>query len=476
MEKLIDYIVRLFTTTGPWLSKKWLYVLPLIGFLTALLLIVLNLIPSVPDQPGKVVLQTWRWVTLLGLPVLLDLLWIISTQFYLRTGSGVKIGVVYEGYKVDLADWKQTKAMLKDLFQDEKIKKKVSLRFVPLRVVQADKIGQRFAKRYSFTILLTLEESKTNNDKTPVKLGLSINTKQGALPFMKTTIPHCLAILAARPNTKEQTALDILRNKALNLHDLLLFFVATHNFVMENYEDASAILRHIDQELDKARLEPMRPPRFQIREFFVRSCISKLNFSLSQVPSPDELEQRIQFAENAMPLFNDFAGVYTSISRAKFLIGDVDSAIQLTTCFQARIEELQKTGHTINADVMFTLHLNAGFLAFIQRHWEDAYNWYDQMIKLNGYKQDWSALVEFIDYVDSLEQYEGICYLKMLYRKLAGQAIGSSISQIAMKWLHAEDSHLILRPLLSTTSPVSKNTSDQTHKSKKKQKIHSQRR
>ena len=476
MDKILEYIGRLFVSTGPWLSKQWLWKLPVIGVLIALLLLHFNLIPTIPEKEGQITIQYYKWLIIMGLPILFEIIWVIGTQSYLRTGSGVKIGVAYEGYKVDLADWKQTRVILKDLFQDDKIKNKVSLRFVPLRAVQAEKIGQKFARRYGFTILLTLEESTTKDNKKQVKFGLSINTKQQVLPYLKTTVQHCMAIIAARSNNQDQTALDMLKNKALNLHDLLLLFVATHNFVTENYEDASVILQHIDQELAKARLEPMKPPRFQIRDFFVRSCVSKLSFPLNQIPSPDDLEKRIQFAERALPLFNEFAGVYTSLSRAKFLIGDVPAAVQLTERFKARIEELQKAGQTINADVMFTSHLNSGFLSFIQGHWENAFHSFYQMFKVQGYKQDWNALVEFIDYVDSLEQFEGTCYLKVLYRKIAGQPVSTPLNQVAMDWIHVDGSRKVFESLFSSVPRINTTTSNKQRQQARRKKPKSRKR
>lgn len=454
MEAIYNDIVRLLTSTGPWLSKKWLYVLPAIGILCALLLIYFNLIPTIPEKEGKVIFQYYKWAVILLLPILFVLIWLLGTQIYLRTGTEVKIGLAYEGYKIDISDWKQTKTILKDLFKDEKLKNRVSLRFVPLRVVEAEKIGRRFAKRYGFTIILTLQQSETVDKKKPLHIGFSITTKQQALPYIKTNLQNTIAILSGLSNQQNKTAFDIIKNKALSLHNMLLLFVATHHFVSEHYEDASVILRHIDDSL-KDIFPPVKQPRLSIREMDARCCISKLTFPISDIPLPDDLERRIRFAERAMCYFDTFAFVYASIARARFLAGDLHSAIELTRQCSQVIERLQSQGKIINPTALSTFYLNSGFLFFVQGHWHNSFSSYQKLLHDSDFKnQTWDGLVAFIDYVASLEFYEGIQCLQVLYRKIAGQPVSSSLNQAALNWIRDDGSRKSFEELLSSAPNI----------------------
>lgn len=448
MEAIYKDIVKLLTSTGPWLSKKWAWVLPLTGVLIALLLVLLNLVPTIPDKDGEIVFQYYKWGVILGLPLFLFLFWLIGTQLYLRTGSGVKIGVAYENYKIDITDWKHTKAILKDLFRDEQLRNRISLRFVPLRATEVEKIGKRFSKRYSFTILFSLQQSDTNDPIQPYRMSISLQSGKQALPYIKTTLQNSLAIHAVRSLAQNKTPLDILRNKALNLHDMVLLFVATHNFVTGHYEDASVILRHIDGTLEGI-FAPMQQPRFSIRELDARCCVDRLAFPIESIPPHDELERMLQFADKGMRYFDDFGFVYSSIARAKFLYGDVDSALALTHRCNQVIETLQKKGDKINQSALSTLYLNYGFLYFILGQWHNSYNSFQKLFQLADYQRDdWSSLVDFVDYVHSLECYEGTPFLQVLYRKAAGHKIPPSMNQSALQWLQIDGSRRALGSLL----------------------------
>ncbi len=50
-------------------------------------------------------------------------------------------------------------------------------------------------------------------------------------------------------------------------------------------------------------------------------------FPLSEIPEKQVMEQPIAFAERALRYFTEFAAVYVMLSRAKFLVGDVQAAL-----------------------------------------------------------------------------------------------------------------------------------------------------
>jgi len=231
------------------------------------------------------------------------------------------------------------------------------------------------------------------------------------------------------------------------LRDLLLSFVATHLFINECYEDASTILRTIDRSLTD--MAPDKSPRAKIREFDALCCLQPLQFPISKIPSRDILEQRVAIAERAMCYFDQYATVYVGLARAQFLLGDVQTAVALTEKAKAVIAEVKKKQVPLSEDALVSIYLNSGFLSFIQGRWHNASESYTAMLSLDACKaQDWNGLVSFVDYVRSLECYEGIPFLQVMYRKIANQKVVDSLFHQADTWLNEDGSREKLGSLL----------------------------
>jgi hypothetical protein len=453
MGKVIDSIRALVTSAGPWLDWKWALVVPVCLFLLGAGLIELDVVPSVAKSEHGLTVQWWKLATLTALPILGLVIWLASTQLYLRTGRGTKVGLGYDGPKVNLSDWRETRLILKDLFASGQIKSRVSLRFVPLRATQVEARGQRYMKRYSFTILLILEDSgESKAQKAFHRISLRISTKKEAQPFLKTSLQNTLAILAARSQHRVTCLRDLHRLQARTLHDLLLLFVATHCFAWKNYEDASAILRKVDASLSH-EFPIDKPPRANIREFDMLCCVTPLFFPMTEMPERHILEQRVVFAEQAMCYFAEFAGVYTGLARARVLLGDIQAAVDLTDRAREVVKGLQGRQIPVSRQVLSTIHLNSGFLSFVQQHWHKAHESYVAMSSLEEHAlEDWGALVRFIDYVRALECFDGIPFLQVFYRRLAKQKVSEALLSEAMSWLLEDGSHEKLRGLLDRVS------------------------
>jgi hypothetical protein len=449
MADIFNCVRALVTSAGPWLNWKWAFVIPVCLFLLCAGLIQLDVIPSVAKNEHGLTVQWWKLGTLGGFPLLGLAIWFASTQLYLHTGQGTKVGLAYEGPKVSLSDWRETRLILKDLFASGQIQKRVSLRFVPLRATQAETRGNRYMKRYSFTVLLILEDSgKGEHGKPFHKIGIGITTKKEAEPYLKTSLQNALTILAARSKDKPTCLKDLHRLQARTLHDLLLLFVATHCFVNQNYEDASAILQKIDESL-ASEFPIDKPPRMKIREFDAMCCIRPLSFPLSQIPEKQVMEQQIAFAERAMRYFGEFAAVYLALSRAKFLVGDIQAAVDLTAHAKEVIRTLREKSVPVSKPVLARIHLNSGFLSFVQGHWHKAHESYIAMLSVEEHSQeDWNALVSWIDYVETLECFDGVPFLQVFYRKMASQRINDALRDKAMSWLGEDGSRDRLRGLL----------------------------
>jgi hypothetical protein len=343
LRELLEAVQALATSAGPWLNRRWAIVSPICGIVFAAMLFQWDLIPSVPQNTEGVTVQWWKIAAFVGLPIGSLLAWFCSTQLYLRSGQGAKIGLAYDGATVDISDWRRTRQVLTDLFADGSMRKRVSLRFVPLRATQIKTVGQRYMKRYGFTILLVVgSPSPTHGDAASGAVSLTISTRKEAEPYLKASCQNALAISAARAKSKPPTLRDYQSIRAHTLRDVLLLFVATHHFVNGNFEDASTLLRVVDASLE-GQFEPTEQPRFSIREFDVQCCMIPLQFPISKIPETNTLEERIRFAERAMQYFTEFASVYIGLSRAKFLFGDDKGAVELTRRIKVEISKLRAT-------------------------------------------------------------------------------------------------------------------------------------
>jgi hypothetical protein len=279
-------------------------------------------------------------------------------------------------------------------------------------------------------------------------VSLTISAKKQAEPYLKASLQNALAISAVRARDKSPTLQDYRSVRAQTLRDVLLLFVATHHFVNESFADARTLLRVVDASLE-GQVKPTEPPRFSIREFDVQCCMKPLQFPISKIPETNVLEERIAFAEQAMCYFAEFAGVYIALSRAKFLLGDIQGAVDLTSRIKEEINSIKEAGVPISRNALVNVHLNSGFLNFVNTLWQNAHNSYMAMLDLEEHRLvDWAALVEFIDYVRSLDRFDGIPYLQVLYRTIARQSIATSLKEEAESWLNEDASRNKLRAVL----------------------------
>ena len=456
-----DFIFKFFpgiTSFGPWLSKKGIIYAVILGGILALILMSTGIIPNPPDNPKATTYPLWQVLYLIVIPVLFACLWFFITQAYLRSGQGTKIGLAYDGHAVDISEWKRTKKKLCDLLKDGEIKNRVTLRFVPLDFCTNGKIADKFQKRYGFSILLKAQKSPlltndSNNAQNPIPMKVTpiIATTVEANHFLQTTLRDILEINKTR--TQSSTLADVLEAQAQDLHDMMLLFVASHCYLKKDYKDSAMILKFLDKSLESI-VTPMQSPRKQIRILAMHSCLQPTQFSIRDIPPPDKLREIREFAETALPFFDDSFHVPTAIGALRFLTGDIEGAIELTERFKEKIEAIKEAGDKPTPRALVIYYLNTGFLSFIQMHWMNAYNAYRNMLSIDEYhNENWNKIIEFIDYVETLECYEGICYLQTLYRLIAKKSVPDELRTSAQEWVNQDGSREELNSLLLRSYP-----------------------
>ena len=446
-----------FSSLGPWLSKKGGLWAALLGLCVAYSLILLECVPSLPEDPTKTNIQWWHIGCLVCVPLLFFIVWIITTQLYLRTGCHPKIGLAYDGHNVNVSDWKRTQKTLRYLLANKQIKNRVTLRFVPPRSVLTDEYANKYIKGYGFSILTTVRQSPAiqkggHGSTIPIPtFRVEIVTEEAESRFLQTLLPHQFLI----PRKVDRNLGDILNAHAVNLHDLLLLVVAAHYYLEEKYNDAVAISRQLDQSLSST-IKPTDVPRAQIRLLDLNARLRRTEFSFKneKMPAYDTLVEITDFAETAMCYFDESPLVAIALSRMRFLTDDTDGAIELMQRTKSKIDEIRDSGREPTSRVLVVYYLNTAFLSFIQGHWVNAYNAYDNMLCIDAYRnENWIEITNFIDYVFNLERYEGIVYLQYLYRLIAGSSASPELRSAAEGWVDEDESRQKLGYLLSRNYP-----------------------
>ncbi|MBA7691810.1 hypothetical protein ES703_100364 [subsurface metagenome] len=207
---------------------------------------------------------------------------------------------------------------------------------------------------------------------------------------------------------------------------------------------------------------PHEYPRTKIRWLDMNCRLRVTEFSNKEVPPLEELIEIGNFAETALCYFDESPSVPIAVARIRFFVGDIEGAIELTNRYLQKIEELRKAGTKISDKALVTSNLNYGFLSFIQGHWVNAYKAYCNMLDVDGYKREnWESIVNFIDYVDDLECYNGICYLQTLYRLIANKQVSPELSTAARDWVNEDECRKELGYLLSGDYPSLPKKSDE---------------
>jgi|GEM_PF-1457593 len=442
---------------GPWLTKRGAVCACGIGLAIAWTLVQFNCFPQHMPKAGETVYPWWQLSYFIGFPLVGLLIWLILSQIYLRTGRGVKIGVAYDSYGVDIGDWKRTRVTLAQLLKSNMIKGKVSLRFIPQSKANTAEAMHNFMKRYGFAIVTMVQRSAkvstegTDNLRQPFaeSIQVTVASEPEYAAFLKTTFPAGLDITRKRPDN----LIDIIDGKAHNFHDALILFVGTLLYFKREYDDAAIILRHLDISL--SHVAQGKSPRVQVRFLDMRARLARTQFSVAAMPDYDALNAARQYAETTLCYFDEFPDVATSLGRIRFLVGDLDGTIELTDKFAAKVLSLKGQGYQIADSVWARLHVNVGFLSFVQGYWDKTYDAYNTILTDQKYHElNWADLVDFADHVASLDRYDGIVFLQAFYRKVANDKIPERMLKGAQNWVNADTSRRKLKPLLNRCYPA----------------------
>lgn len=446
----------------PWLSKIGLVIVVLF-FLTLSVttapLIDLNADPS----SGNAAVNTLaRFGYVIALPLAMGICWLGVTQAYLRTGKGIKVGLVDTLTSGQVKEWSEAREVLADLVNRGQLRDKVSLRLVPRTAVRSETRLNNFISRYKFDLVLQIQGVTKGKEKNVSFTVLNEDVLQNE--WMSATMSHLAHLLKQRKGAYQPH--EASRIVARSIQEAIIWLAAARYVSLQQLDDAIPLLRLLDSRLESA-FTPDERPRPQIR-WLIKACyISPTVFKIdNDLPSPESLEKfenRIALACNFDPTD---AGPFTVLARIQFLRGNIPNAINSVN----RAEEIAGDKHQ-----NLVICIDNGFLNLISSKFDKSAKAYSQLLDCHDVLSlDWSDLTAFADLCAEWN-HPHVIFIRDLYRRLGDITIPKEISDEASKWLDEDESRASLRKIRNRATEVRRKLvmSSPDHQQKRKKRRNS---
>ena len=375
--------------------------------------------------------QTLLKVALIvALPALAILAWFVGTQGYLRSGKGVKFGIIDNVNSADMKNWGYARETLSQLFKSNRIRERVALRLVPPSKVIDETSRVEFSNRYHFDLLMHAHsEGKTLNLRILTREALDDD-------WTRATLTHIQALCSARQNKPWR---ELIPHASRNIYDAIIFIAASTFFTRRDFDNASVLLDELEEQLQHEFSVKDRP-RAQVRWLKKMCLVAPGSFDISKgLPEKNDFDYALQKADESLEYGEEDPGVYLAAARLQFLAGDLERAEQL--CAEAERYEL--TGSTLRNQC-----LDRAFLSCLKGQWDTSYEHYRKLFEEHNYTAlHWSDLVAFVDLARELG-YDHTEFLCVLYRRAAGMTVPNQLDEAAKQWVNADTSRSQLGALL----------------------------
>lgn len=376
-------------------------------------------------------------------------LWCCWSQWYLRTGTNLKIGFVVNADRSAKSDWSKTIENVTELFHDAAFRHDITFKLIPECMVGTKSKLDRLYSRYDFSMVVAIrqtEEPTQRHYKFEVKKIPPVDFKSVELAF--SNLQRIL-----QPRSHQLQASSFCRPEASTIFEGILFICAFLFFVRRQYREASVLLEYLDSQLESHCMRNENPRR-QIRSLDLAARMAPSSHDLSQNDiDRDWLEPALISAKSALKYAPEEPAVFFQIARLEFFNGDEQEA-------KRQVEEAFKYESIFVPNTRVTAYIDKGFLALIDARWSEAYQAFRIVYRqTDHWLADWADLIKFADRMAELK-YQGAAYIQGLYRALAGDCSRTSgYFEGAESWAAEDSSRELLGKLLEEViSRTNKNT------------------
>jgi len=371
---------------------------------------------------------TWiRLLYIVSLVLILAVVWLLATQYYLRSGKRIKIGFVARLSPRLREQWAESRKVLTDLSHEGQLNEFVSIRLVPPDSVRSESKLKRFVDRYKFSLVIEIHDP--------------VNTKDGFLSFTVLnkdaiedgwTLPTISHIQHVFDHRKAAVTPNRIANfVARSIEESVLWLATARLVAGGDYKIAAPLILELEGRVKNDFSEDERP-RAQIRWLYKACFVTQAQFSVVDgIPSPEKLSGIENDLDHIVKFDPDDPGLHLQSARIKFFVGKVDEAV---ACIE-RAKSMR-----MNPPQATVASVSSGFLNLIASNFDQAAKDFRSLIdELAEARFSMDDIVAFADYCHEM-QYPHTEYIRDLYRVMAGKPVPKDVAAAAAEWLEQDNS------------------------------------
>jgi len=356
-------------------------------------------------------------------------IWFIGREAYFRSGRSRKIGIAYEGLNVGLVEWIKLKKELYALFSTDTLSRNISLRRVPIFKVKTDDQWQSVARRYGFTIIFKASHSSSVDPKEP-----AIWEFKQHLRFRAQIDQQFLSVLrnvfSSQLGFTGRSDLQRLEHQVRGQFETLILHTGYICFAERDYATAPVLFKTLDDVLKKRALSQSSEARKDLRRLMALCAISDSFYPGDSPPLAEDLVDAITKCNVALKDFGgDFPDFLNVQARNLCYAFRYQAAIE---CIDRLINQYDATAGRFYWNAV----LNKGVLLLLlndNKNATECFRTFWQSCGFEGY--DLPELIKFADFSDGYHS-ESSIFLRVWYRKAAGNAVDKDLNDKLFEWLH----------------------------------------
>ncbi len=381
-------------------------------------------------------------------------IWAVARPVYWKWGSGRKVGVSFETYKVPMEEWTETRRRFSRLCESFASEQKIHLKLLPSSMTETEDRMIKTQTRYKipFSVRASLSPIKDKPDEPHLQVNFNaIFGEAISKEFFDQTAWHARELFKrpATPNLRE-----MLEYKAAGLFEVTLLYLGIIDYTEKRLESAARFLDKLD-ECVSSRFQINQQPRMAIRWLHCVCLTSQSTFPGNLPPEPDELQRVTEVCRQTTLKYGaEFPYVYNVLSRDLFFLRDLDGALEAI-----RISRRSVDPEPLNNAIAI---LNEAVILLFLGNYDAAHRAFALFLSEPAHALlNWDDLLKFADYA-ARDGHSAAVFIKALYRKIANEAVPKVITSQLQKWV-ASDALRNQLGLLYHTYRTTQRTTEEHH-------------
>jgi len=414
--------------------------------------------------------KPWQLLIVAGVALLTTLAWWLGRSIYWRIGSGRKVGISCDAYKLPMDDWIETRRQISLLCESFAPEQKVHLKLLPVSMTSTEHRWEKAERRFSIPLLFRVVVSPSAEKPEEPIFEIQYRASFGArlrTSFVGVIDASAYALLTPR---KVHSLKEALRYNAANLFDMILLYLGVIDFAQGRRESAAVFLNKLDQRISD-RFAVNQHPRSTVRWLRSLCLVHASIFPGDKPPEADDLIHVTALCRQAVEAYgSEFPHLFCNLARDLYYLKDLTGALEATD------QALASAGLSKVNQALAQLH-RAVLTLFLDRYEEAAQSFggFFQSGVTNSF--DWSDLINFADFAYEYGHKQAV-FIKVLYRKVSGATVPKQLGDKLSEWIVADPArnqlglfyHTGIPGAAMAIPPAPKNPSGKRKSSKKSRK------